>query len=53
MIGRPAGGLGHDTVEPDLTQVDRIHKGVDHTDGIVLVDPVIQTLRKQRGLIAI
>jgi hypothetical protein len=30
MIGRPTGRLGHDAVEPELTQVDRIHGGVDH-----------------------
>jgi hypothetical protein len=50
MIGRPTCRLGHDTVEPELTQVDRLHEGVDHADGIVLVDPVIQALGKQRRL---
>ena len=53
MIGRPARRLGHDAVEPELTQVDRIHEGVDHADGVVLVDPVIQALGKQRRLTAI
>ena len=53
MIGRPTGRLGHDAVEPELTQVDRIHEGVDHADGVVLVDPVIQALGKQRRLTTI
>ena len=53
MIGRPARRLGHDTVEPELPQVDRIHEGVDHADRVVLVDPVIQARRKQRRLTAI
>jgi hypothetical protein len=46
MIGRPTSRLGHDTVEPELTQADRIHEGVDPADGLVLVDPVIQALGK-------
>ena len=53
MIGRPTCRLGHDAIEPELTQVNRIHKGVDYANRIVLIDPVIQTLGKQRRLIAI
>ena len=44
--GRPARRLGHDTVEPELPQVDRLHEGVDHADRVVLVDPVIQAFGK-------
>ena len=53
MIGRPTRRLGHDAVEPELAQVNRIHEGVDHADGVVLVDPVVQALGKQRRLTAI
>ena len=53
MIGGPARRLGHDTVEAKLTQIDRIHESIDHPNGIVFVDPVVQALGKQGRLAAI
>jgi hypothetical protein len=53
VIGRPTRRLRHDTVEPKITQVNRIHECVDHADGVISVDPVIQALRKQRRLVAV
>ena len=52
MIGRSAGHLGLDTVEPKLSKIEFVHKDVDHPNWIVLADPV-QTFRKQRALPAI
>ena len=53
MIGRSAGHLGLDTVEPKLGKIEFVHKDVDHPDWIVLADPVPQAFRKQRALPAI
>ena len=53
MIGRSAGHLGLDTVEPKLSKIEFVHKDVDHPNWIVLADPVPQTFRKQRALPAI
>ena len=53
MIGGPARRLGHDTVEAELTQIDRIHESIDHPNRIVLVDPVVQAFGKQRRLAAV
>ena len=46
MIRRPAGYLGLDTVEPKLGQIECIDKDIDHTNRIVLADPVFQAFRK-------
>ena len=40
MIGRSAGHLGLDTVEPKLSKIEFVHKDVDHPNWIVLADPV-------------
>jgi hypothetical protein len=53
MIGGSARRVGRDAVEADLTHIDRIHESIDHPNGIVLVDPVIQALGKQGALRAI
>ena len=34
----------------ELRQIEFINKDVDHLNGIVLLDPVFQTLWKQRAL---
>ena len=46
MIRRPASRLRIDPVEPKCAQIDFIDKDVDHSDRIVLMDPVLQALRK-------
>ena len=53
MIGRPTRRLRSYTVEPKLTQIDRLHKRIHHPNGIVLIDPVVQAFRKQSCLAAI
>src|SRR5262249_39711703 len=53
MIRGPASCLGSDPVKSQFRQIEFINKDVDHLNGIVLVDPVFQTLRKQRALPAI
>lgn len=53
MIGGSTRHLGHNTVEPKFTKIDRIHKSIDHASGIILIDPVVQAFRKQRRLAAV
>src|SRR5258708_6716587 len=53
MIRRPAGCLGIDPAEPKLGQIELLDEDVDHANGIVLADPVVQAVRKQRALTAI
>ena len=53
MIRRPAGRLRSDPVKSQLRQVEFINEDVNHLNGIVLVDPVFQALRKQHALSAI
>jgi hypothetical protein len=53
MIRRPPGLLGHDPVEVQLPEVERVDKGIDHAHRIAFIHPVIQAVRQQRRLIAI
>ena len=53
MIGRPPVASGTTPSNPSSPKSIDIHEGVDHADGVVLVDPVIQALGKQRHLAAI
>jgi hypothetical protein len=53
MIRRSTSCLGRDPAEPQPTEVKFIDKGVDHLHWIVLVDPVVQILWKERALFAI
>src|SRR5271167_3339440 len=53
MIRRPAGRLGIDTAKAKLSQIKLLDKNVDHTNRIVLADPVFHAFRKQRALPAI
>ena len=39
--------------QTQFRQIEFINKGIDHLNGIVLVDPVFQALWKQRALSAI
>src|SRR5258708_17453290 len=53
MIRRPPGRLGSDPIEPQAREVESLNKGVDRPNRIALIDPVLQTLGKQRRLPAI
>jgi hypothetical protein len=53
MIGRPAGRLRTDPRETEIGQIKPTNKNVDNANRIVLVDPILQALRKQRALGAI
>ena len=46
MIRRPAGELRINPVEPQIGQIELIDKYVDHTNRIVLANPVFQTFWK-------
>jgi hypothetical protein len=37
-------------MEAQLTQIKFIDKGINHLDRIVLIDPVVEIVRKQRAL---
>jgi hypothetical protein len=49
MICRPAGSLRIDPRETEIGQIKPINKNVDNANRIVLVDPILQALRKQRA----
>jgi UvrD-like helicase family protein len=53
MIGRPASRLRIDPRQTEIGQIKPINKNVDNANRIVLVDPILQALRKQRALGAI
>jgi hypothetical protein len=46
----PSGRCWLDTIEPEAGQIERIDKGVDHANGVLLVDPVVEALRQKRRL---
>src|ERR1700716_4302342 len=52
MIGRPPGHLRLHPCEPQLGKIERLHKRIDHTNRIILVDPVIEAFGQQRRLTA-
>src|SRR5262249_39054111 len=52
MISRPPSLCRSDSFEIECTEIERIDKRVDHTDRIILVDPVVQTFRKKSRLAA-
>src|SRR5215831_5069978 len=53
MVRGPTSYLGSNPVKSQLRQIKLINKDIDHLDRIILVDPVFQTLGKQRALFAI
>src|SRR6266508_3899751 len=53
MVRGPASYFGSNPVKSQLRQIKLINKDIDHLDRIILVDPVFQTLGKQRALLAI
>ena len=46
MKGRPAGRGRLHAVKPKLFQIERIDKGIDGTDWVFFIDPVIKSLRQ-------
>jgi hypothetical protein len=50
MIRRPTGRLRIDPLKPKLAKVKLVDKDVDHSNRIVLMNPVFQAFRKQRAL---
>jgi hypothetical protein len=53
MIRRAAGRHRIDAAESQPSEIEFLNKNVNHANRIILVDPVIQTFRKERGLAAI
>jgi hypothetical protein len=53
MIRWAAGRLRIDACETEVGQIEAVDEHVDHADRIVLVDPVLEALRKQRRLIPV
>jgi hypothetical protein len=53
MVRGPASRLGHDALEPEVLEIERIDEQIDRANRIALVDPVIETFGQQRRLLAI
>jgi hypothetical protein len=53
MIGRPPRRLRLNTAEPELGKIECLNERIDHTNRIILIDPVIEALRQERRLTAI
>jgi hypothetical protein len=53
VVGRPACRCGLDAFEAEIRQIERVDKGIHHTNGIALLDPLIKAFRQQRRLSAI
>ena len=47
--GPPRRG-GLDAVKPEIAEIERIDEGVDRANRVLLVDPVVKTLRQERRL---
>src|SRR6516165_1094215 len=52
MISGPPSLRRRHPFEAELSEIERIDKRIDHSNRIVLVDPVVQTFGKQRRLCA-
>src|SRR5262245_61962065 len=48
-----AGNLRINPVEPQIGQIEIVHKYVDHTDRIVFTNPIFKAFREQRALLAV
>ena len=53
MIGWPARRLGINAVETEPAEIQLIDKNVDHSNRVLLANPVLQAIGKQRRLAAI
>ena len=53
VVGRPACRCRLDAFEAEISQIERIDKAINYTNGIALLDPLIEAFRQQRRLSAI
>jgi len=53
VVGRPARRGRLDAFEAEIGQIERVDKAINHTNGIALLDPLIEAFRQQRRLSAI
>jgi hypothetical protein len=53
MIRRPASCFGSNPIEAQPGKVEVVNEGTDRPNWIVPIDPILQTLGKQRRLLAI
>src|ERR1700693_2715042 len=53
MIRRPTCARWLNAAEPKFSQIEGRNEGVDHTNRIIICDPVIQAFRQQSRLPAI
>src|SRR5258708_38264491 len=53
VVGRPARRCRLDAYEAEIGQIERVDKRIHHTNGIALLDPLIEAFRQQRRLSAI
>ena len=52
MVGRSP-RLRRREFKPELREIERVDEGINHSNGITLVDPVLKAFWKKRRLIAI
>jgi hypothetical protein len=50
MVGRTPRPLWRDPIKAQVKQIKLIDKDIDHLNRIVVIDPILQTIREQRGL---
>jgi hypothetical protein len=50
MIARPTGLGGIYALKAQFPQIERLDEGINHTNRIACVDPVIEAFRQQRRL---
>ncbi len=43
---RPPGYRRFHALKPQLAKIERVYKRIDHTDGIVLGDPLVKAFRQ-------
>ena len=53
VVGRPPCRCRLDAFEAEIGQIERVDKAINHTNGIALLDRLIETFRQQRRLSAI
>src|ERR1019366_1270033 len=50
VVGRPTCRCRLDAFEAKIGQIERVDKAINHTNGIALLDPLIEAFRQQRRL---
>lgn len=53
MITRPPRPCSHGAVEPEASHIKLIDEQIDDPDEVILTDPVVEPIRKQRRLAAL